>query len=341
MKIAFIADGRSEHTRRWIPYFLHDHVVILLSTYECQPIEGVDIVTLPGRFRLTNQLISEPDDAGKMAPIINRFFLWALRNPIANQLWGILKLFDLFLQVKVTRATLKDFNPDILHAFRIQTEGYLAAFSGKKNFLVSCWGSDFTYTARTNWLHSILTKITMRRVNYFMADCSRDLKLAEEFGLAKKAYRCILPGNGGVDVGTFYPSPLLSKTPSIFYCRGLGPLTRVDTLFEGLSLLRRDCGISASLTVISPRSTHHLFFELARDFGIDSAGIVVLDFSEIGKFANLMRQNTIFVSPMISDGVPCSMREAMACGMIPVMSDLESIREYVVDSINGFLFDPD
>ena len=58
------------------------------------------------------------------------------------------------------------------------------------------------------------------------------------------------------------------------------------------------------------------------------------------ELADIMRNTTVFVSPMISDGVPCSMLEAMACGMIPVMSDLESIREHITDGVNGFLFNP-
>ena len=49
----------------------------------------------------------------------------------------------------------------------------------------------------------------------------------------------------------------------------------------------------------------------------------------------------MFVSPSTSDGTPNSMLEAMACGSIPVMSNLDSIREWVRDGENGLLFDPD
>ena len=52
-----------------------------------------------------------------------------------------------------------------------------------------------------------------------------------------------------------------------------------------------------------------------------------------------MRNHSIFVSPMLSDGLPNSMLEAMSCGMVPVMSNLTSISEVITNNVNGFLFE--
>jgi glycosyltransferase involved in cell wall biosynthesis len=43
---------------------------------------------------------------------------------------------------------------------------------------------------------------------------------------------------------------------------------------------------------------------------------------------------------MHHDGIPNSLIEAMAYGAIPVVSSIASIREWIRDGENGFLFDP-
>lgn len=340
MKLAFIADGRSEHTRRWIQYFLVDFEVLLISPYECNPIQGVTIVTLPGRFRLTSQLVDDKTVKRKQISFLSKLFMIAVGSPLANRFWGLLKLTDIFKQIKITRVTLRNFEPDVVHALRVQTEGYLAAFSWSDNFVISSWGSDFIHTAANSLVHRVLTKITMKKTTYFMSDCQRDQRLAEKLGLPKHASKYIFPGNGGVDTSIFFASNILCTTSSIFYCRGLNHLTRIDTLFEGMSLLKLKTGVEPLLTILAPRATHTAFMECALRYGVNWDNVMILDYIELTEFANIMRKTTVFVSPLISDGVPCSLMEAMACGMIPVMSDLESIREHITNGVNGFLFDP-
>jgi glycosyltransferase involved in cell wall biosynthesis len=46
------------------------------------------------------------------------------------------------------------------------------------------------------------------------------------------------------------------------------------------------------------------------------------------------------VSPSTHDGTPNSLLEAMASGVLPVASNLETIREWITHGENGLLFDP-
>jgi glycosyltransferase involved in cell wall biosynthesis len=57
------------------------------------------------------------------------------------------------------------------------------------------------------------------------------------------------------------------------------------------------------------------------------------------KLAALLKKTAVIVSPSLTDGTPNSMLEAMACGAFPIMSDIESIREWICHGQNGFLFD--
>lgn len=340
MKIAFIADGRSDHARRWIGYFVSKCEILLISPFECAPMPGVAIVTLPGRFRLSDQLLTGGVQVRKRSTFITWLITRTLRNNIANQLWALLKLIDLFQQVRVTRNALLNFRPDVIHALRIQNEGYLAAFSCAGDYFVSSWGSDFIDTATNSFIHRQLTKFTLKHATQFMADCERDVFLATKFNLPQGVPRYVFPGNGGVNSEIFYPPVVFCRTATILYCRGMSRVTRIDTLLDGFKLLQASSNNVAHLTILAPTGTHREFKELIIDREIDSATITLRDFVDPVELAKTMREHTVFVSPMLSDGVPNSMLEAMASGMIPVMSDLESVREHITNGVNGYIFDP-
>jgi glycosyltransferase involved in cell wall biosynthesis len=56
--------------------------------------------------------------------------------------------------------------------------------------------------------------------------------------------------------------------------------------------------------------------------------------------AAAFRRSSVAVSPSTHDGTPNTLLEAMACGCTPVAGDLESIREWIEDGVNGLLADP-
>ena len=46
------------------------------------------------------------------------------------------------------------------------------------------------------------------------------------------------------------------------------------------------------------------------------------------------------ISAAIHDGTPNSVLESMALGCVPVVGDIESLREWIVDGENGLLMNP-
>jgi glycosyltransferase involved in cell wall biosynthesis len=56
--------------------------------------------------------------------------------------------------------------------------------------------------------------------------------------------------------------------------------------------------------------------------------------------ADLFRLACVTVSPSLHDGTPNTLLEAMACGCFPVAGDIESVREWITDGVNGLLCDP-
>ncbi len=50
-------------------------------------------------------------------------------------------------------------------------------------------------------------------------------------------------------------------------------------------------------------------------------------------------RNSVVVSPATHDGTPNSVLEAMALGCLPVVGNIESLREWIKDGVNGLLVD--
>ena len=55
--------------------------------------------------------------------------------------------------------------------------------------------------------------------------------------------------------------------------------------------------------------------------------------------ANIFRLADVMVSPSDHDGTTNAMLEAMACGVFPVVGNIESVREWIDHDVNGFLCD--
>jgi glycosyltransferase involved in cell wall biosynthesis len=58
------------------------------------------------------------------------------------------------------------------------------------------------------------------------------------------------------------------------------------------------------------------------------------------EMAMLLRTSDIVVSASEHDGTPNSLLESMAAGAFPIVGNIESVREWIIDGVNGSLRDP-
>jgi len=101
VRLAFLANGKSIHTERWLRYFVGKGYDVHLITFTAKPLKGVKIHEL-------------------------RYFK-KLAYPL--RVWQI-------------RKTVKEIDPDILHAHYVSHYGVYGALTGFHPFIVSVWGSD-------------------------------------------------------------------------------------------------------------------------------------------------------------------------------------------------------
>ena len=259
MKIALIADARSEHTRRWVRFLSQSDDVMLLSTHPFNgEMPGVKIVNLPKIFSAGNAITRSTVTSKGQNGLLANFISHSLQKaPHIWHLWQRVNVMDVLLQGKAASKAIQSFQPNVLHAMRIQNEGYVGALTHCHPFIISAMGNDFIYTARHSAMHRYLTRKTVPRCDGFMADCQRDLRLAVEYGLKEMAPQAFFPGNGGVDLELFTPGlDQKARRSHILYFRGISPLFRPVTLMKAMrNLIAKPKNAHLVLHVLAPVSS--------------------------------------------------------------------------------------
>jgi L-malate glycosyltransferase len=314
MRVCYISNPNSSHTRRWVGWFArHGYEVCLLADVPQQaPWPEVKVIDL--------SKIS-------YAPVI-RFPIWTV--------W--------------LRRFLHQWQPDILHAHRVNSAGWLAAASGFHPFVVTPWGSDVLIQPQRSQLARWLAGFSLGRADVITvnSDTINDqvIKLGARAGGVKRL-------QFGVETDIFTPSQnpdirsmelrrqlgLAEDSPVVLSPRAIHPIYNIDIILQAIP----------GVCQVYPKAVF-----LFKEFNIEPAYKAQLDqmIQDLGvganlrwlppsqdrhEMADLYRMSSIVVSVPVSDGTPVSVLEAMACGKPVICSDLPTVREFITSGEDGWL----
>jgi len=331
MKILFVADGRSPISQNWIRYFVErGDDVYLASTFACEldfPLKRLEFT--PVAFSAIKKQDSRP---GSGSPRV-----LGLRTLIRQWIGPL----TIPRSARKLRAFIQEVQPDIVHALRVPYEGMLTAsalsgMTSKPPFLASIWGNDFTLHAPSTPLMSYYTRKTMGAVHALHADCERDIRLAQTWGLGVDKPTLVTPGNGGVRSDVFYPPKEPVTNPVIINPRGFRAYVKNESFFKSIPLVLAKR--SDARFVCSSMQGESQALLWMKELKIEHAVQLNPPLSH-AQMGDVFRGAQIVVSPSIHDGTPNSLLEGMACGCFPIAGDLESIREWIIHAQNGLLVD--
>jgi len=332
MKILFVADGRSPISQNWIRHFVtRGDDVYLASTFACDvdfPLKRLEFT--PVAFSAVKKQTSRPVSGSSRG--------LGLRTLIRQWIGPL----TIARSARKLRAFINEVQPDIIHALRIPYEGMLtaAALDGLVShppFLVSIWGNDFTLHAPSTPLMGYYTRKTMKAVDALHADCERDIRLAQTWGLGVDKPTLVTPGNGGIRSDVFYPPLEPVTNPVIINPRGFRSYVKNEAFFKSIPLVLAKC--SDARFICSSMAGEAQALQWTKELNIEHAVQLNPPLSH-PQMADVFRGAQIVVSPSIHDGTPNSLLEGMACGCFPIAGDLESIREWITPGQNGLLVDP-
>lgn len=354
MKILFVCDMNSVHSQKWVEYFIQNgHAVHIYSTTPFRP----EFVGAPVYAKRPAPLSASGKD--NPSPARLGFRLAPATAKLAERifvLWKTMKLrFQTYGHAKAISGIVSTVKPDVIHCLRIPNEGFAgASLKSGIPFAVSTWGNDLTYWAKKIILKT-LTRRTLQKAQLLFSDCRRDVMLSKMNGYDEGKDYLVLPGSGGMlpaDLesgerslehrGDFFAGLFPSHVAPIFLSlRGFGsqdidnvPLLRACKLLVTMGIEFR-LVIAGKREGFRYRKLSSLLGELKLSDHVSLIGTLSHEDA-----MDSLRSADFSISISHNDGTPNSMLEAMTFGAIPLMSDIESIREWIVDGRNGYLFDP-
>jgi glycosyltransferase involved in cell wall biosynthesis len=239
---------------------------------------------------------------------------------------------------------VKDFAPDVIVVIRAFPEGLFAHWCHVKRFVLRTAGSDISYFTKIPFLGHFI-RSTIRRASYIITQSEPEKKyLQQELGV-----RCPIGiTNIGVDTAMFKPADcsnrakfgLCQNTVVVVSNRYLGGVYNGFATIEAFLLARKRCS-NLELLYISPSpikpAMRNKIESISR--GVDGIHIVEGPIPH-EEMAQALGCGDIWISLSSVDGIPSSLLEAMSCGLVPIVGELQPLREWVQHDHTGFLVPP-
>ena len=244
---------------------------------------------------------------------------------------------------------IDEFRPDIIHSHEIQHSGALVDIARRQRdgrlpapWIQTSWGSDIAMYARhPHYVDRVVS--VMKAIDYFGAECHRDVALARALGFRGSAVG-VWPVIGGLDLELVdrlaAPGPVSARR-SIAVKGVHGAIPRGAVALEALRL-------AGSHLEGYEVATYQTNTRLADGFRrvVEENGGTYLNLSR-AEAANasyedilaLHGRSRVSLALNMSDGMSTSFMEAMAAGSFPVHSDTGCGRE-TADPGRGALFVP-
>lgn len=343
--VLIVADGRSPTALSWIKNIQSlNYKVSLISSFQCEKPVGVDhFHILPIAFSRFSTGTASPKKEGsgqRLKPFIKRF------APLLQKFRYILGPFSLLRFKGPYQNFVKEIDPDFVHALRIPFEGMLASYTPKDiPLIVAIWGNDLTLHAKGSWLMGKFTNQCLTRADGLTSDTRRDIRLAKEMGLKHKAPALYVPGSGGLDWEAIQKAPKFNNhygipenTDWVVNPRGLRPgSVHQEVFFEAIpKVLAKRPNTSFVCPNLKSQPQAQAWMD---EFNITGQTFLLPKLPQ-SKLWGLLKKSVLFISPSSHDGTPNTMLEAMACECVPILGNIESMREWVENGQNGLLVDP-
>jgi L-malate glycosyltransferase len=313
MKIGFVADGFSNHTKRIADYFASNNHEVHLISRRFRP--GYNPLVNKHQLKLVSVL-------GK-----KNIYLSALFWPS---------------QVKKIISSIK---PDIVNGHYVVVYGFLAALSGFKPLIITAWGSDLLLQARDNLVWGLIARYTLRKADILI--CLFDSEMIDKKSELFSPHLKILSLPYGIDTGDFRKIVnnnlkknlgFNSSEPIIIYTRGIAPLYDSETLLRAIPLVNKDFP-TAKFAITHKKELPNPYIDLISELEIKN-NLVILDWMPREKLVEYLNIADVYVSTSLSDGASNALFEAMACELPPVVTDIPANRYWIKHGENGLLFKP-
>lgn len=308
MKILFLADIDSAHTRKW---------AISLSErgYEI----GIFSIRKSESSWFTNY------------PLIRIFD----EDGFASEKFHVASALKLsYLRfVPAVKAIVKTFKPDIVHAHYATSYGLLGVRSGFHPLIISVWGSDIFEFPRKSILHRLLVFNNLKNADSIFS--TSEIMKEEVLHYVNKEV-AVTPF--GVDVNEFSPTKvesLFTGNPKVIgTIKSLEQNYGIDTLIKAFALLKKKTAHDIKLLICGDGTKAQELKKLAAESGYADDILFTgrIDQQEVSRYHNMI---DIFVNVSLQESFGVAVVEAMACEKPVVVTSVGGLKEVVEENVCG------
>lgn len=259
---------------------------------------------------------------------------WELKTS-NNGFNRIIRLFELAKAILTINSIVKKFNPDMVIAERTSSYGYLAAISGLKPMAIAQQGITdlWPHNSPLNIFKKRLQNYAFKKADLIHAWGNSMVEHMKESNVDMDKVM-ILPK--GINLDFFQFNDASDETMiNAVVTRSLEPEYKHDLILKAFSIAKQK-NIPFKLTIIGDGTELKKLKWLAKELKVDN------EVNFVGRISNndipkYLQQANLYISTPLTEGVSASLFEAMACGCLPIVSDLPGNRSWIQQKENGIL----
>jgi glycosyltransferase involved in cell wall biosynthesis len=259
---------------------------------------------------------------------------WELKTS-NNGFNRIIRLFELAKAILTINSIVKKFNPDMVIAERTSSYGYLAAISGLKPMAIAQQGITdlWPHNSPLNIFKKRLQNYAFKKADLIHAWGNSMVEHMKESNVDMDKVM-ILPK--GINLDFFQFNDASDETMiNAVVTRSLEPEYKHDLILKAFSIVKQK-NIPFKLTIIGDGTELKNLKWLAKELKVDN------EVNFVGRISNndipkYLQQANLYISTPLTEGVSASLFEAMACGCLPIVSDLPGNRSWIQQKENGIL----
>ena len=310
MRLLYLANAASAHTRKWVNFFAEAGHEVHLVTWH------------------------KPDAASAFAPSVRIHRV--ICPPHCVMRYGTL------MEVRRIAGAVR---PDLVHAHYLShfgaVGGLFSSTTGFHPLVLTAWGSDVMVHSAGSARRLISS--ALRQADCVTCDSPHMVPRLVSLGASPDAVRII---NFGVDTERFRPQAPqrdirhelnLGDAPVVISLRNLRPVYDVATLIRAVPLVLESFP-EAIFLIAGDGDERETLKALAVSLGV-AEHVRFLGMVASEALPDHMNSADVYVSTSLSDaGISASTAEAMACGLPAVVTDFGDNGSWVKDSETGYLF---
>ncbi len=297
LRILFMADASSVHTRRWVAAAVE------------RGAEAVVITRLPAEVPGAKEVIALQPGGDKLG--------WFLAVPQLRRL---------------VRELLPRFDPHIVHGHYVTSYGMWAAACGlDRPTVLTAWGSDILVTPRESRVMRAVVGWSLRHADLITADSMDMLDEISRYHPAAPAHQILW----GADTDRFTPG-VAAPGFELVSLRSWEPNYNIDVILKAFAqLLAQRPQAQARLHLLGGGSQAEALKALIAQLKVQDQ-VVLHGRVGDQAMVDAIQRSRVSLSVPTSDATSVSVLESMACGLPIIASDLPANRQWL-DACGGWL----